>query len=59
MPAVFVHGNPETATVWDPLLAELEDAGAARPGLICLSPPGFDAPLPAGSGQPSASTATG
>jgi pimeloyl-ACP methyl ester carboxylesterase len=50
MPAVFVHGNPETAAVWDPLLAELEDAGAARPGLISLSPPGFGAPLPAGFG---------
>jgi pimeloyl-ACP methyl ester carboxylesterase len=50
MPAVFVHGNPETAAVWDPLLAELEDAGAAHTGLICLSPPGFVAPLPAGFG---------
>ncbi len=45
MPAVFVHGNPETAAVWDPLLAELERAGSARAGLICLSPPGFGAPL--------------
>jgi pimeloyl-ACP methyl ester carboxylesterase len=24
MPAVFVHGNPETPAVWDPLLAELD-----------------------------------
>jgi hypothetical protein len=23
MPAVFVHGNPETAAVWEPLLTEL------------------------------------
>jgi pimeloyl-ACP methyl ester carboxylesterase len=50
MPAVFVHGNPETAAVWDPLLAELESAGATRSDLICLSPPGFGAPLPAGFG---------
>lgn len=50
MPAVFVHGNPETAAVWDLLLAELEAGGAARPDLICLSPPGFGAPLPAGFG---------
>src|SRR5688500_1286567 len=50
MPAVFVHGNPETAAVWDPLLAELEDAGAARADLIRLSPPGFGAPVPAGFG---------
>jgi pimeloyl-ACP methyl ester carboxylesterase len=50
MPAVFVHGNPETAAVWDPLLAELEAAGAARPDLIRLSPPGFGAPVPAGFG---------
>ncbi|TWF75505.1 pimeloyl-ACP methyl ester carboxylesterase [Pseudonocardia hierapolitana] len=50
MPTVFVHGNPETAAVWDPLLAELEATGAARPGLIRLSPPGFGAPVPAGFG---------
>jgi pimeloyl-ACP methyl ester carboxylesterase len=50
VPTVFVHGNPETAAVWDPLLAELERAGSARAGLICLSPPGFGAPLPAGFG---------
>ncbi|MFB9688740.1 alpha/beta fold hydrolase [Amycolatopsis plumensis] len=45
MPAVFVHGNPETAAVWDLLLAEL-----ARPDVVCRSPPGFGAPLPAGFG---------
>lgn len=49
-PVVFVHGNPETAAVWDRLLPELERAGAARPHLVCLSPPGFGAPLPAGFG---------
>jgi pimeloyl-ACP methyl ester carboxylesterase len=45
MPAVFVHGNPETAAVWRPLLAELE-----RQDVACLSPPGFGAPLPPGFG---------
>ncbi|NBH08592.1 alpha/beta fold hydrolase [Amycolatopsis sp. SID8362] len=47
MPAVFVHGNPETAAVWDLLLAEL---APSRSDLVCLSPPGFGAPLPAGFG---------
>jgi pimeloyl-ACP methyl ester carboxylesterase len=50
MPVVFVHGNPETAAVWDPLLAELEGAGAAGLRPMCSSPPGFGAPLPAGFG---------
>jgi len=45
MTAVFVHGNPETAAVWDRLLAELGDTAT-----VCLSPPGFGAPLPAGFG---------
>jgi pimeloyl-ACP methyl ester carboxylesterase len=47
MPVIFVHGNPETAAVWEPLLAELEQP---RSDLFCLSPPGFGAPLPAGFG---------
>jgi len=45
VPAVFVHGNPETAAVWGPLLAEL-----GRDDVVRLSPPGFGAPLPAGFG---------
>ncbi|MCO1660764.1 alpha/beta fold hydrolase [Pseudonocardia humida] len=45
MTAVFVHGNPETAAVWGPLLAQL-----GRDDAVCLSPPGFGAPLPAGFG---------
>lgn len=44
-PAVFVHGNRETSAVWGPLLGEL-----ARADVVCLSPPGFGAPLPAGFG---------
>lgn len=42
---MFVHGNPETAAVWEPLLAEL-----GRDEAVCLSPPGFGAPLPDGFG---------
>jgi pimeloyl-ACP methyl ester carboxylesterase len=41
--AVFVHGNPETAAIWDPLVAAL-----GRDDVVSLSPPGFGAPLPAG-----------
>jgi pimeloyl-ACP methyl ester carboxylesterase len=37
--AVFVHGNPETAVIWGPLLAAL-----GRPDVVTLSPPGFGAP---------------
>ncbi len=43
MTAVVVHGNPECAAVWTPLLAELN-----RPDVVTLSPPGFGAPLPDG-----------
>jgi pimeloyl-ACP methyl ester carboxylesterase len=42
---VLVHGNPETAAVWRPLVAEL-----GRDDVTCLSPPGFGAPVPAGWG---------
>jgi pimeloyl-ACP methyl ester carboxylesterase len=41
--AVFVHGNPETSAVWGPLLGKL-----GRSDVVCLSPPGFGAPLPDG-----------
>jgi pimeloyl-ACP methyl ester carboxylesterase len=43
MPAVFVHGNPETAAIWDELFGALE-----RDDVIALSPPGFGAPVPKG-----------
>jgi pimeloyl-ACP methyl ester carboxylesterase len=59
MCTVFVHGAPETAAVWDPLLAELEHLGSDRPDVICLSPPGFGAPLPTGFSAPSMHIATG
>jgi pimeloyl-ACP methyl ester carboxylesterase len=42
MPVVLLHGNPETAAVWDLLAPHLPE----RP--VRLSPPGFGAPLPAG-----------
>lgn len=45
MTAVFVHGNPETAALWRPLLGEL-----GRDDVLCLSPPGFGAPVPDGFG---------
>ena len=45
MPAVFVNGNPESAAIWDPLLAELD-----RTDVLRLSPPGFGAPIPDGFG---------
>jgi len=38
---VLVHGNPETDAIWGPLLSAL-----GREDVVCLSPPGFGAPLP-------------
>jgi len=40
---VLVHGNPETAAVWEPLVDAL-----AEPAVVRLSPPGFGVPLPPG-----------
>lgn len=45
MTVALVHGNPETEAIWGPLVAEL-----GRDDVVCLSPPGFGAPLPAGFG---------
>ncbi|MCV7152086.1 alpha/beta fold hydrolase [Mycolicibacterium pyrenivorans] len=45
MTVVFVHGNPETAAIWGPLVAVL-----GRDDVVLLSPPGFGAPLPDGFG---------
>jgi pimeloyl-ACP methyl ester carboxylesterase len=45
---VLVHGNPETAAIWDPSRAEL-----GRGDVIALSPPGFGAPVPDGFGATS------
>lgn len=43
MPAVFVHGNPESDAIWKPLVAQLE-----RDDVVLLSPPGFGAAAPDG-----------
>ena len=43
MPAVLVHGVPDTDAMWDPLLPEL-----SRDDVITLRLPGFGAPLPDG-----------
>ena len=43
MTVVLVHGNPETAAVWGPLVDAL-----AEPAVVRLSPPGFGVPLPPG-----------
>ncbi len=42
MTVAFVHGNPETAAIWNDLFAALD-----RDDLVALSPPGFGAPVPA------------
>ena len=41
MTVVLVHGNPETDAIWGPLVHAL-----GRDDVMCLSPPGFGAPLP-------------
>lgn len=43
MPAVLVHGVPDTHRLWDRVRAELK-----RTDIIALSLPGFDAPIPDG-----------
>jgi len=45
MPAVFVHGVPETARLWDGVRRHLQ-----RDDTIALSLPGFGAPRPPGFG---------
>lgn len=46
MTVVLVHGNPETAAVWNPLVAALAARGVDD--VVRLSPPGFGAPVPDG-----------
>jgi pimeloyl-ACP methyl ester carboxylesterase len=46
MPAVFVHGVPETAALWDPLLTHIDRTDVetlALPGFGCPRPDGFTA----------------
>jgi pimeloyl-ACP methyl ester carboxylesterase len=47
--AVLVHGVPETDAVWEPLRDAL-----GRDDVVCLSPPGFGAPVPGGFGASAA-----
>ncbi len=42
---MLVHGNPETASIWGPLIDELGRRDVTD--VVTLSPPGFGAPLPA------------
>jgi pimeloyl-ACP methyl ester carboxylesterase len=44
MPAVLIHGVPDTHHLWDPLLHELR----RRDDVVALALPGFAAPLPPG-----------
>ena len=48
MTKVFVHGNPETAAIWGPLIEALSGWGFSD--MVTVSPPGFGAPVPAGFG---------
>ena len=43
MPVVLVHGNPETAAIWDEMQKHLDSDD-----VVALSPPGFGAPVPEG-----------
>jgi pimeloyl-ACP methyl ester carboxylesterase len=45
MPAVLVHGVPDTAWMWDPLRSHLE-----RDDVVALELPGFGTDVPAGFG---------
>jgi pimeloyl-ACP methyl ester carboxylesterase len=45
MTIVLVHGNPESDAIWAPVITEL-----GRDDVVCLSPPGFGAPVPDGFG---------
>ena len=45
MPAVLVHGVPDTQRLWDPLRSHLR-----RTDVIAVSLPGFGVPLPGGFG---------
>ena len=43
MPAVFVHGVPDTYRVWDRVIPHL-----SRTDVVALALPGFDSPVPHG-----------
>ncbi|MFV0523748.1 MAG: alpha/beta fold hydrolase [Acidimicrobiales bacterium] len=51
MTVVLVHGNPETADLWDPLVTALAERGVTD--VVRVVPPGFGAPVPDGwTGHP-------
>jgi len=41
---VFVHGNPETSAIWQPIADELKEGGLSD--VVLLSPPGFGSSTP-------------
>ncbi len=43
MPAIFIHGVPDTYRVWNRVLQQL-----SRSDVVALALPGFDSPVPAG-----------
>lgn len=45
MPALLVHGNPDTAHLWDAVLTELADDGVKH---VAVDLPGFAEPRPTG-----------
>jgi pimeloyl-ACP methyl ester carboxylesterase len=51
MTKVFIHGNPETAAIWGPVIAELASRGVDD--AVTVSPPGFGSSVPAGWGATS------
>jgi pimeloyl-ACP methyl ester carboxylesterase len=50
MPVVFVHGVPDTAVLWDPLVAALAGRGVPETEMVRLALPGFATPVPDGFG---------
>jgi pimeloyl-ACP methyl ester carboxylesterase len=48
MTIALVHGNPETAVIWNGVMPRL--AAETDHNVVCLSPPGFGSPVPAGFG---------
>ena len=50
MPIVLIHGVPDTAAMWDPLVAALVARGVAEADVVRLALPGFAAPVPDGFG---------
>jgi pimeloyl-ACP methyl ester carboxylesterase len=48
MTIALVHGNPETAVIWNGVMPRL--AAETHHNVVCLSPPGFGSPVPAGFG---------